>query len=67
MYRSKNLIMVDFAYQDRRSVSAMLRGYGDGREFWQLNLQLVEQLLKEWLEDQQQKTEGAEHEVTTNH
>lgn len=67
MYRSKNLIMVDFAHQDRRSVSAMLRGYGDGREFWQLNLQLVEQLLKEWLEDQQEKTKEAEHEITTNH
>lgn len=28
----KNLIMVDYAHQDRRSTSAMLLGKGDGRE-----------------------------------
>lgn len=28
----KNLVMVDFAGSDRRSVNAMLRGRGDGRE-----------------------------------
>lgn len=27
-----NLVMVDFAGKDRRSVNAMLRGRGDGRE-----------------------------------
>ncbi len=29
---SKNLVMVDFAMQDSRSCSAMLRGSGDNRE-----------------------------------
>ena len=29
---TQNLIMVDFAAKDTRSVSAMLRGNGDGRE-----------------------------------
>lgn len=28
----KNLVMVDFAVNDSRSVGAMLRGRGDGRE-----------------------------------
>lgn len=27
-----NLIMMDFAWQDPKSVSAMIRGHGDGRE-----------------------------------
>ena len=29
---SQNLQMIDFAFRDARSVSAMLRGTGDGRE-----------------------------------
>ena len=27
-----NLIMMDYAWQDPKSVSAMIRGHGDGRE-----------------------------------
>lgn len=30
---SHNLIMIDHASKDRRSVQAMLQGYGDGREY----------------------------------
>lgn len=34
--KTQNLIMVDFAGNDRRSVKAMLNGRGDGREVgWQ--------------------------------
>lgn len=36
---SKNLIMVDYAAQDPRSVSAMLRGKGDGRQKAWLNFE----------------------------
>lgn len=29
---TQNMIMVDFAVKDTRSVAAMLRGFGDGRD-----------------------------------
>lgn len=35
----QNLVMVDFAARDSRSVSAMLRGKGDGREKAWLNFE----------------------------
>lgn len=43
---SKNMIMVDFAAKDSRSVSAMLRGRGDGRDQAYKTF-LDEELLKE--------------------
>lgn len=49
----QNLIMVDFAKQDTRSVAAMLRGVGDGREV-ELNEFITREALKDPLVSHEQ-------------
>ena len=53
---NQNLVNVDFAAQDIRSVSAMLRGYGDGREN-AFNKFMTEEALKDPLVTEEQLQE----------
>lgn len=52
----ENLIMVDFARHDIRSVAAMLRGQGDGREE-KLNEFMTREALKDPLVSEEKLTE----------